>query len=91
MMGAPGDGWRRSWRRWLVYRAGVTALYWLAFVVLVLALFGLGACAPSCEDRGGHLVDDGSRLVPMMIGGRLYMLPRAKKRCEGARPAAPEV
>lgn len=87
----PGERFAGACRRWLVYQFGVVLLYWIAFVVLVLALFGLGACAPSCEDRGGHLVDDGRRLVPTMIGGRLYMLPHTKTRCEGARPVAPEI
>lgn len=50
--------------------------------LVVLAVTGCDEPAPSCEQRGGRMVRDGSSL--MLVGK--VMVPTMRYRCEGATP-----
>lgn len=53
-------------------------------IVGLLALCVVVAMSPSCEERGGHLVQDGYYFMPTQIGKSTYPMPYPNYRCEGS-------
>jgi hypothetical protein len=58
----------------------------VAGVAALLLMAGAAMPEPTCEERGGKRVSDGSYLQPMVAGKITILMPMPKYRCEGARP-----
>lgn len=57
----------------------------LVLVAAIVVMLVLLLLQPSCADRGGRLVYDGTKQTPVLVGKVLILQPRASYRCEGAR------